>query len=290
MSWTVKTYNGSTETTRNPIYESIDFEYNRAEDAPYYRLECTTTFRFVGSDYDYFKNLLDTNYCGALDIRLEWNSALKFTGQIKLRKNTTWDDDKCFVEITPNSKDDYNALFAQWETKYNILATPTLTNITSKVIIGTLESTIVDTLGTPGPTPPTPDPAPGPAASTWTLIKSEWDPGLGFLSQTFNREQITTACAGGVPVSPGADWTLAEDNCGTTSDARFVRPVDVYQTVDTDDLQEWAIVGAEDGIDEYDNGILYNDVLDYLADQAGFTIVSDFFNINPDATAPANDS
>lgn len=290
MSWTVKTWNGTSETVRTPTFESINFDYNRVEDSVYYRRECTTTFRFTGSDYDYFKNLLDTNYCGTLDLRLEWNGSLKYTGKLNLRKNSTWDLDKCWVELQAPPQDDITTLRSQWENKYNILQVVSLTSITSKTIVGTLESTIVDTAGTPGPTPPSPDPAPGPAASTWTLIKSEWDPGLGFLSQTFNREQITTTCSGGSPVSPGADWTLAEDNCGTSGDARFVRPVEVYLSFSDTDLQEWTIVGAEDGIKEYDNGLLYNEVLEYLASEAGFTIVSDFLNINNDDTHPANDA
>lgn len=285
MAWTIKTYDGTTETTRNPVFDAITFEDSREEGQVYYRKECTTTFIFQNAEYTYFKGLLDTNYCGTLELRLYWNGILKYTGNLNLRLNSKFDVDNCRVELTATPEDNYNALFANWEREINILNIPATSSVTSKIIIGTIESTFVTTSGT------VPDDPPGPAANTWTLVSSSYDSGLDITDQTFKRETITIACDNGNPVSPGADWTLAEDNCGSNSTARYVRGLRVYLIESTTDTLTYGIIGVDtnNNVDEYDNGRLWSDVIDYFITQAGFSLVSDFFNINPDNTHPSND-
>ena len=80
-------------------------------------------------------------------------------------------------------------------------------------------------------------------------------------------------CSGSTPVPPDDwnDWQIEANNCPTSSDW-------------------WLCPTPTDVVFKFTNGRMFGEVLEYLIEQTGcgLSVVSDFFNINPDSTAPSN--
>jgi hypothetical protein len=133
------------------------------------------------------------------------------------------------------------------------------------------------------------------------------------IDYTWITQALVVPCVGGAPYSPpiGTDWNLVADECATAGTATFERkPVTrivyekLFAEIGGDDID---IPGGWFGFDQvyndtvksekafpiigetFPNGVLFNDFLiNFLGIKCGLTVISDFFNINPDATAPAN--
>jgi len=100
-----------------------------------------------------------------------------------------------------------------------------------------------------------------------------------YLSQVtiWHRETLTVPCSGGVPVPPSfGTWELLTDDCAADGTATWWRSPPVQL--------DGGILG------DYTKGRLFSDVLIDLIDSlgCGFTVKSDFFNINPLGDAPTN--
>ena len=101
------------------------------------------------------------------------------------------------------------------------------------------------------------------------------DLGITICAFLYHRYQEAGTCSGATPVEPDTynTWTLLTDNCPTSSD--------------------WWFCPADGRIPyNFPNGRLFSVVLQHLVSDTGcgLTVVSDFFDINPDATAPSNDA
>ena len=110
------------------------------------------------------------------------------------------------------------------------------------------------------------------------LIQEQFGPGEVYgVNRTcvflYFRQVLAGSCSGSTPVEPDTwnTWTLLDDNCPTGS-------------------TWWLCPGVNDIVFTFSNGRLFADVLEYMVGQTGcgLTVKSDFFNINPDSTAPSN--
>jgi hypothetical protein len=88
----------------------------------------------------------------------------------------------------------------------------------------------------------------------------------------WHRITVNAPCVSGSPAPPyaGVTWNLVQNNCGVDSTSKYARcPGTGYAVVST-----------------CPNGRILNDVLVNLF--SDYTVKSDFFGINPDATNPSN--
>lgn len=93
---------------------------------------------------------------------------------------------------------------------------------------------------------------------------------------SYSRYVLSGSCSGSTPLMPDTwnPWTILDDDCPTGS---------TWYNCET---------LASTVVFRFDNGRMFKDVIEYLVNQTGcgLGVVSDFFDINPDATAPANDA
>ena len=90
----------------------------------------------------------------------------------------------------------------------------------------------------------------------------------------FSRFVLSGSCSGTDPVEPDTwnTWTILDNDCPTAS---------TWYNCD---------VSANTVVFQFRNGRMFGEVLEYLVEQTGcgLSVVSDFFNIKPDSTAPGN--
>lgn len=287
-------------TAISPADGDLLFEDTRERDQIFHRRNCRTEFSLFGAGYDTIKALFNADPCEEILFHLKYNGAEKFKGNINLKK-AKHDDDICNIKFTPVINDANTCIFQNWEEEKNMF------NFGSEVIAETFLGTVTSI--TCGPV--------NQASSieingfyelnvnaclsgndaAYTMLRAyneEITPGSSYDHYaTFVTEQVVTACSGGSPVPPPGDgWVLLIDNCPT--DATYGRPVQVNYlgelsaTTGKNWDNQYEVVGGKNS--EYDNARLFSDIIEGLLTPCSYTVVSDFFNINPDASAPSNDA
>ena len=295
---------GGGETQVYPRVNTLVFNDTPDDTNKFYRKVLQTRMLFAGADYALLKAEEDADTCSVWDFIIKYETVEVFRGFIRFNTSSIAEIDvsNCRLNVKVQSSDDYTCFLREWETEFNILTG--IDKVSANTLQGTIEVITCD--DTPGgaidpedyPTPITDCISPG---EGWTLIDQLVNTGGGndTVFSTYIREVITVACSGGVPVPPVGDgWILIADNCPT--DADYARAVPVTALVVSIDLSAGELYRATasvlrgltfDGSDynstPIDNGVLLNDILTFYV-PCELTVVSDFFNINPDATAPAN--
>lgn len=287
-------------TSISPANGDILFEDKRERGQIFRRRECTTEFTLYGTDYETFKTLRESDPCDEILFHLKYNGTTKWTGNINLKK-AKHNPDNCTIRFTPVVSDDYSCIYQNWEEEKNMFT------FGSEVVAETFRGTI--TTLTCGPVnQASPIQINGffelnvnaclsgndAAYSLQRAYIEEITPGSSYDHYaTYVTEQATTACSGGSPVPPPGDgWVLLVDNCPT--DATYGRPPQMNYVGEVSGTSgkywdnTYEVVGGKNS--EYDNARLFSDVVEGLVSPCGYTVVSDFFNINPDASAPSNDA
>jgi hypothetical protein len=302
--------------TANPIIDDLVTGWDSEEEEVFYRAVCDTEMLFIGDDYTYLKGIEDSaNRCTdvvlTVTVACGAGSVTRFTGLIKMN-SCTFDVDKCQVRVTPDPNDNYTDLFLAWEDEVNILSGTDKTTV--KTFLGEIEvqrcpETGFDDVFEVFPSsPPENDSCLSNPSAGWTMIRNYFKslipsvsgpPGTydGVTYTYWAREKVTGAS--GVP--PGSGWV----NLGGGT---YVRPLPVEFNYD-EFVQDPAGVGVlqtvfniagvtttetgdvsnvyEFEAHEYDNGVHLAELLDALV-PSGWSVVSDFYSINPDSTNPAN--
>lgn len=288
---------GATETECFPLVDDLQFNEEKDDDFGFFRRLLETELIFSGADYTYLKNIEDTTLCTTLDFIIRYKTVDFFTGIIRFGTDAfSWDEDNCHVRIKLSSNDNYTCLTRNWKKEINILSQTA--KVTVQPFIGDLEQIQCSTARLNiDPLYNNFDPITDciTAGQGWTLIKHEvvQDFSNGRLyTSTYVREKAILACDGSELVTPPGDgWILVTNNCPTNSTwARAVSTTELTQIIDPSYVfLEEASVLNEDLFDAtIDNGVLLKTILETFnpCDQ---TIISDFFGINPDDTAPSND-
>ena len=285
-------------TAISPASGDLLFEDKRERDQIFHRRSCATEFTLFGADYDAIKALFDADPCEEILMHIKYDAVDQWVGNINLKKAKHFPDN-CVIVFSPVITDDNTCIFENWEEEKNMFSYGT------EKVVETFVGTIVPI--TCGPI--------NEATSieingyyelnvnaclsgndaAYTLLRAyneEIVPGSSYDHYaTYVTEQAVTACSGGLPVPPPGDgWVLLIDNCPTN--ATYGRPVQVNYVGEVsatsgknfDNLYE--VVGGKNS--QYDNARLFSDIISGLLTPCGYTVVSDFFNINPDATAPSN--
>lgn len=193
-----------------------------------------------------------------------------------------WNKSHCEVEIPVRPLDQYACLYEHWEKPINILNIPILDKYDSRSTIGVIEyreciRTVYTQKGDPpnifnesclGGTPNT-----NPIA--WTLVY--WQINVGSsVRTTWAREVFIGA-------KPGEDWTAEGDKWVRAPHinenlAAFMDHADLYS-------KTWTIVQYT-----LTNGLKLSNLLEEMIKTLPcmYTLVSNFFGVAPDGTAPAN--
>lgn len=295
---------GVTETEVFPRVNTLVFNDTPDDTNKFYRKVLQTRMIFAGDDYTLLKAEEDAATCSVWDFIIKYNTVEVFRGFIRFNTSSIAEVDvsNCRINVKVQSSDDYTCFLREWENEFNILTG--IDKVSVNTLQGTIETITCDF--TPGgaidpedyATPITSCITPG---EGWTLIDQLVNTGGGndTVFSTYIREVITVACSGGVPVPPVGDgWILIADNCPT--DADYARPVPVTDLIVATELSAGELYRASatvirgltfDGANyestPIDNGVLLNDILEFYA-PCELSVVSDFFNINPDSTHPAN--
>lgn len=136
-----------------------------------------------------------------------------------------------------------------------------------------------------------------PQDGNWRVVDYELQSPDGthhFVRNTWARELVVLNCAD----TPGAGWSLVVDNCALTNTKTYAKPVITFncQTESRYNGTEYyrsrncEIVGYTQNTTIIDNGILLKDALLKLIEKfcGAYTLVSDFFQINPENPSAIN--
>lgn len=290
-------------TSVTPIASGLRRRYEREGDTRSYRVKLATKLKFRNADYTYFRDLYDAGECNEVSLLIEnfcggawvtWHEGLVpiYEGDYKA--------DRCEVTFDIMPADVYECANKSFENRSNWLKYTNPLKIRTNITGSTIETLICDSAETfaavdldlhfsetcwGGTVTSSEDPNPTLAwrpishyqffqvGIPWTLISKT----------TWAREKITSATA---PLGNG--WI-------NTSGTTWVRPVSISFPVITYSDTAAGITWETQILNSapISNGRKLSDILEAVTtalDCDFDSIVSNFLNINPDATAPTNDA
>lgn len=291
MSWTFQIIHNAVTTSVTPLYSTLLFRDVQEKEQVFKRRKLETEFVFEKTDFDVLLAIdQGANRCSKIKFEVFLDASIYWTGQLKLVNAKNWDLDLCRVSIKPDFDDAYTAVFDTWKDELNIHSVAPVVSVSS--IIGDVVTQ--DCIDHPliGNWPYVPVDCTD--AVKWKLIEFDATNGVTTTVSTYAREELTTACIGGVPDPPPGDgWVLVSDDCVGLNTATYARELGLYLIQDTlTDLaisRIYGITGYENGDSiVYPNGRKLEDVLEFFASGIGYTIESNFLNINPSGSTPSN--
>lgn len=178
-------------------------------------------------------------------------------------------DDRKRIQVRPKEVSPFDCLKKNWKSESNIYAAAAWQTVKPYFYIyKTVERLIKST----PPTATCPSP---PTVANYCLYDTETllDDIETFCTYFYHRYELPGSCSGATPVQPDnfATWNILTNNCPTSS-------------------LWWACPDGPRVPYTFIHGLKLQDVLQYLFDETGcgLTVKSDFFDLNADATAPAN--
>ncbi len=307
---------GTGPTQVYPLNSGLKRRWEREGDTRAYRLKLSTKLLFWKADYQYFKAIRDADSCADVTLLIEnkcggtWGEW--FSGQIAIAQGE-YNESLCQVEFEIKPSDLYECAIKGFSEKHNWLDFNTIPqSVGVKTMVGEIETIVChDSAGAITPLAPdvvqfykdcwdtgyTTDDKPD-AATAWRPIAHNQrniyvgapfpaDPDIIDATTTWAREKATSAT-----MPPGDGWISLG---GTT----WVRPISVTDVVSnytkvrhtplTYDTIDWEarVINPE----PISNGRPLNVLLPSAVAALNCdidTVVSNFFNINPDGTAPTN--
>lgn len=297
-----------TPETLSPVNDGLKKRWDLQDDGVSYRVKLETELLFRGSDYTYFKAILDAGTECSVEILIEqycsgaWETF--FTGTIAPTEGR-YDLDKCeaVFKLTPN--DVYECAKNEFAKESNWLLYGTAKNLES--LYGTIEtdvcsynSTVIipassgqllflrDCWSGAGPHDVQFDPDADPATGWTPVAHSQVYTGTGAvgvdtvnINTTWKRETVNQV---GAP--PGFGWI----NIGGND---WVRPVSVISSVQENTGLTASYTATMADVDTVSGGRLLSDLIEGAIDATDCAIDevrSNFLNINPDGTNPTNEA
>ena len=298
------TQGANTRVISNLEIETIVAQDEAKEGWAFMRRVFNAQFPITGGDFSWLYAIeTDADRCDEISAVLEHTDGYTWNGLLKLSE-TQWRVEDCTVSVKL-SPDDKEACLESLilDDEFNLLE-PSRDVYDLYLYEGTIEYNtigfvgIFDTSLYPFPTVDASDPA-------WAIqnINATWTTGYDG-TITWARQVITTNCVAGSPSPPDTPgWVLRENNCGTTSTAKYSKPVYMVpdpEVIPTDDGVTWRVSNIVPGANarnrantalNVSGGRLLNQLLiDIFDGSCPATVISDFLNINPVGDAPANDA
>jgi hypothetical protein len=293
---------GTVDLTSHTVYQSLNFQDTRDDKTGIYRRVLNTELLFVGAAYQEIIAERDLGTCD-IPIQIKYNGVTKYNANIKLNTSATNINELlCTITAKLDSNDTYTCFLQEYDQEINILQDTTRHSV--KPFFGTIE---VKFIIEPAPRTPPPWPLDNPrtasssiytAAQGWAVVKNQLD-GVTLVSLTpmpTYRAEIDIATTyirefvAGSTTPPGDGWL-------TVSGGFARRPSSVYNasksvTLDQGQnqiIQVYDVVGLSGNFlsTPIPNGVRLSDIFSIYT-PCSLSVVSDFYGINPDGTAPSN--
>jgi hypothetical protein len=255
--------------------DSINYEFNPKGE---WTINCASLPSAWGSDAPtIFQALLDEeNSCEIFEVSAEvecaevWEEV--WAGEFSSRD---WKSnrDKSTITVKPKEVSPFQCLKRNWKFDQNIYTIGSVSGLwvfvrPSFYVYESIQriSALID-ITDPCPTPP--------FESSYCYYETEHFPDAvtGYCVYYYHRYVLPGTCSGSTPIEPDSfsDWNLLTDNCPT-------------------DSEWWTCPETARVPYNFVHGLRLQDVLEYLFDQTGcgLTVKSDFFDMNADASSPAN--
>lgn len=290
---------GSTDLTANTVYQSLQFDDLLDDKTGIYRRVLNTELVFVGAAYQALKEEIDLGTCD-IPVQIKYNNVTRYEGNIKAQINQMRHDPlQCIIAAKLDPNDAYTCFIKEYDQEINILQDTTKYSV--KPFFGTIE---IKTIVEPAPATPATWPLSSPrtasssfytAAQGWTVIKNEINGATQVTSFLYRAEtNITTTYArefvAGSTTPPGDGWISVSG--GFARRISRVYSAAKSQILDPDPnkiVQVYDVQGLSEDFTAVPipNGVRMDDVLNLYV-PCSLSIVSDFYGINPDSTAPTN--
>lgn len=311
-----------------PVQDDAPIQYVATDEEIFFRLRIKNDLKFQGEDYQWLLAIENgPERCLPITVEVKrirpgFSDLLVYSGTAFLN-NATIDRSFCEIILKVEAEDNYTALYKIWERTKNVLLGATkvciYTNFKDTPVfiseitkIDTVESANVGPGGSGFLNPDFPDPDEG-----WKMYTDEvkiTNAALFFAERRTRWYRETTSAypnyitppPGGA--SPGG-WQSYGDQVIGNNNFTYYRDVDsILQT--GREVVNTVLLGEDFGpfgqfpFDEYKryyswipldhpqlcNGLDISEVLNSLLEGTGVTYRSNFFNINPDGSAPSNDA
>lgn len=254
-------------------------EIRREREQIFYRWRLARPVTFRGLTYTDL-NALDVDECEEVTVQIQRRCEGSFSTILTGHFNAgDWRDnrDDCEITVTVVTNDQYECFLTNWETPINLYALGVVPVRPYPITELYVHDQAYQECAECGTIVPIGDPANWCAEPEYIGCTASINECVGGETTDaytgYHRMEAPGTCDGTTPVAPTPDdyWTLLDDDCPTGSTWWRCPGGDVNTT--TAPLPY---------------GRLFADVLDAIFLPCGLTVVSDFFDINPDATAPDN--
>lgn len=284
---------------------TIDHEIE--DDGKYfYSKQFNGKITFNGVIFQRLRNIEKSIYiCTEQELKIyrkcEGGNTLIFEGTFRL-SDGAWDLDNCQVELSFSKATPDKCLTKNKSQKVNLLQEIwNRITVKSSTPSGTVEYKTCSQNSPGGTTSDYWCGTGDPYAQNWVLISyNERSPDgtHHFINNKWAREIVVLDCNMTAP----PEWVLLEDNCATLGTRKYAKAVTTYDCVVTsyvDDnnpdiytfTMDCKILGYEGNSSVIDNGMHLTDVLNVFMQKLcnnSFTVVSDFFQINPQNASATN--
>lgn len=290
---------GTIDLTANTVYQGLNFQDTRDDKTGIYRRVMNTELVFVGAAYQEIITELGLGTCD-IPIQIKFNGVTKYNANIKLDTSATNINTLlCTVTAKLDVNDSYTCFLKEYDQEINILDGTTKHSI--KPFLGTIQ---IQTVVEPAPATPAQWPLSSPRVATssfytsaqgWTIIKNVINGATQVTSFLYRAEvNITTTYArefvAGGTTPPGDGWIsvsggfarrIARVYSAARSQILDPNPNQIIQAYDVTGLgEDFTAVSIP-------NGVRLDDILSTFTPYS-LSVVSDFFGINADSTAPSN--
>jgi len=279
-----------------PAINAITFKYERENEEVFSRMEMETELFFTGETARKIIKLSQSDQvCLKLEMRIEkrCRTEADFTDYMYCHialVDTEFDAEFCTIKVVPRSDDNYSCLFANWEKEYNILQAAQKYQINT--FVGNIEEIVCE--ATAG------DDLFGnyvfndcaDTSAGWTRVSYKYlrpvndGGGIGgvplpvqsYYETKYQREVVTSvsqpAGTGWINIG-GGQWARRVP----TGSAKYVRSEESFYGTTVYPVTEFRA----------DNGVRLADAIQMTLQECPYTIISNFFGINPDGTNPTNE-
>ena len=293
-------YPSGTWTAISPDVEDVILSKKRENGQYFYRLTLESEMKLRKAAWDFISDIEVNDHCAALNIRITNGTVTLYEGEFKLN-DADFDFSNCVATLKFKTSDEYTCIQQGIKQEVNMLGADG--NATLNFTIGAIETKTCPSFGYTHITGLVPVNPPEESScldfpDTWALIENHFTNitphGTGALPP-FEADQTTVWARERVssPTQPPGDGWVS---IGTNLWAR--KPSTTYDITNSTDPppeeSSWHIYYTLDWNenDPIDNGRTLEDLMNYFMQKIGcdLPIVSDFFMINPDFTAPTNDA
>lgn len=252
-----------------------------------------TPLLFRDEDYDFFASIRQGGgVCGRSEFEVREGGNVRYKGVLAVAFGNFSKRDRA-VTFTPQNNDEYACYERIKKDKINILNLNHVPPL--RILVGTISDPVVCQVSYQGVPQGLPPNLCLPDAIGWTLTArdalvlrdGEGNYTTSFDRATFQREEFIG------PVAPGFGW--AEYETGKWARPLFTRTlsdnfsINPEEEIDIQTIsQTYDIIGSNQTLLP-DNGVAHSEILLNLVTQCGYEVRSNFFNINPDGTAPDNE-